>query len=360
MNIEIANRLVELRKKNGFSQEELAARLGISRQAVSKWERAESCPDTDNLICLSRLYHVSLDGLLLTGEEEEATEAEEAAEDKEKERQEESSALESPGGGSLPEGASLYGNVDEAGGKGTRASIPRPETAAEDGGEKQKRPEAPSEEENAEKGGEEGAASHRGPLPREREVYDAPDGSRVETCRTGDEVVVTVTDPQGRSVTVIEREGRKSLHFDGLDPSDPETEELLKKFRIQGTEIPGWNGMGEPLESFDGVPVKQKDKKKKRKKGGRFEGSFPVLCALIYLLLGFLGDLWHPGWLIFLTIPIYYTFVGCIHGAGGFKTAVKATWPVCCAMVFLALGGVWNLWHPGWLIFLTVPIIECL
>ncbi len=71
MNIEIANRLEQLRKKNGFSQEELAARLGISRQAVSKWERAESCPDTDNLICLSKLYRISLDGLLLTGEEKE-------------------------------------------------------------------------------------------------------------------------------------------------------------------------------------------------------------------------------------------------------------------------------------------------
>ena len=56
MNIEIANRLVTLRKQNSFSQEALAEKLGISRQAVSKWERAEASPDTDNLILLSRIY----------------------------------------------------------------------------------------------------------------------------------------------------------------------------------------------------------------------------------------------------------------------------------------------------------------
>lgn len=66
MNIEIANRLVQLRKQKNLSQEELAAKLGISRQAVSKWERAESSPDTDNLILLARLYGVSLDDLLRT------------------------------------------------------------------------------------------------------------------------------------------------------------------------------------------------------------------------------------------------------------------------------------------------------
>ncbi len=64
MTIEIANRLCAYRKKNGFSQEELAEKIGVSRQAVSKWERAEASPDTDNLILLSQVYHVTLDDLL--------------------------------------------------------------------------------------------------------------------------------------------------------------------------------------------------------------------------------------------------------------------------------------------------------
>ncbi len=69
MNLEIANRLVELRRARGYSQEALAAALGVSRQAVSKWERAESAPDTDNIIALARLYGTSLDELLLGGRE---------------------------------------------------------------------------------------------------------------------------------------------------------------------------------------------------------------------------------------------------------------------------------------------------
>ena len=87
MNIEIANRLQKLRKEKGFSQEELADALGISRQAVSKWERAEASPDTDNLICLAKLYNVSLDSLLDTDEtiEELKEEQKEKAEEKVKE-----------------------------------------------------------------------------------------------------------------------------------------------------------------------------------------------------------------------------------------------------------------------------------
>lgn len=74
MNIETANRLLQYRKKMNLSQEELAARIGVSRQAVSKWERAEASPDTDNLILLADIYGVSLDELL-KGEKETESEA---------------------------------------------------------------------------------------------------------------------------------------------------------------------------------------------------------------------------------------------------------------------------------------------
>ena len=64
MNIKTANRLCELRKAHNLSQEELASKLGVSRQAVSKWERSESSPDTDNLIELAKIYNLTLDELL--------------------------------------------------------------------------------------------------------------------------------------------------------------------------------------------------------------------------------------------------------------------------------------------------------
>lgn len=64
MNIKTAERLRQLRKQHGFSQEELAEKIGVSRQAVSKWERAEASPDTDNLIELAEIYGITLDELL--------------------------------------------------------------------------------------------------------------------------------------------------------------------------------------------------------------------------------------------------------------------------------------------------------
>lgn len=64
MTIEMADRLVALRRACGLSQSDVARQLGVSRQAVSKWEQADSSPDTDNLIALLRLYGVTWEEFL--------------------------------------------------------------------------------------------------------------------------------------------------------------------------------------------------------------------------------------------------------------------------------------------------------
>ena len=71
MNIKLADRLVELRKEHKLSQEALAEKLGLSRQSISKWERAEASPDTDNLIALAEVYGITLDELLGNNEPKE-------------------------------------------------------------------------------------------------------------------------------------------------------------------------------------------------------------------------------------------------------------------------------------------------
>lgn len=60
----LADKIAEERKRNGWSQEELAEQLGVSRQAVSKWESAGSVPDLQKVIQLAELFGVSTDYLL--------------------------------------------------------------------------------------------------------------------------------------------------------------------------------------------------------------------------------------------------------------------------------------------------------
>ena len=60
----LADKIIEERKKNGWSQEELANKLGVSRQAVSKWESAGSIPDLQRILQMSELFGVTTDYLL--------------------------------------------------------------------------------------------------------------------------------------------------------------------------------------------------------------------------------------------------------------------------------------------------------
>ena len=59
-----ASNIINQRTKAGMTQAELGAKLNYSDKSVSKWERGEALPDTDNLIRLARLYNVSIDEIV--------------------------------------------------------------------------------------------------------------------------------------------------------------------------------------------------------------------------------------------------------------------------------------------------------
>ena len=62
--MEIGNKILELRKKNNLSQEELAEYVGVSRQTISKWELSETSPDLKQAKELSKIFKISLDELV--------------------------------------------------------------------------------------------------------------------------------------------------------------------------------------------------------------------------------------------------------------------------------------------------------
>ena len=70
----LADKIIDLRKKNGWSQEDLAEKLNVSRQSVSKWESAQSVPDMGRVVQMSELFGVSTDYLLKDAQEPQAPE----------------------------------------------------------------------------------------------------------------------------------------------------------------------------------------------------------------------------------------------------------------------------------------------
>lgn len=80
---------------------------------------------------------------------------------------------------------------------------------------------------------------------------------------------------------------------------------------------------------------------------------FPLALVIVYLCLGFFWDLWHPGWIIFLLIPAYYW----ISDAARKRTSLATIVSGAILLAYLALGIFWGLWHPGWIILLLIPIV---
>ena len=68
----LGKRIMQLRKRLGLTQEQLAERVGVSAQAVSKWETGAADPSTANLLALAKLYGVSPEELLRSAQSEDA------------------------------------------------------------------------------------------------------------------------------------------------------------------------------------------------------------------------------------------------------------------------------------------------
>ena len=65
--MDLATNLISLRKQKGLTQMDLAEKLNVSRQAISRWEVGAAVPSTDNLIVLSNLYGISVDSIRNAG-----------------------------------------------------------------------------------------------------------------------------------------------------------------------------------------------------------------------------------------------------------------------------------------------------
>ncbi len=254
MNIEIADRLVKMRKKKGYSQEELADKLGLSRQAVSKWERAEASPDTDNLICLAKLYNVSIDELLSTEEDVETIIDEQVKKEKEEEK---------------PSNNKNNGDSKEA--------------------DKDK--------------------------PKVDKVDIGPGG-------------IHVVDKDGSEVHV----GISGIHITDSTKSDP------KKHHFE----------------FCGSP---KEKDAGNKLGGVVLSGLMFIALVVYILLGSLMGMWYNGWVVFLIPEIIASLVRAIASRkfSKFNMPFVATFTyffVCMVIPGMSAG----LWHPMWVVFLAIPL----
>lgn len=257
MNIETANRLLYYRKKNNLSQEELAEKIGVSRQAVSKWERAEASPDTDNLIELSKIYGVTLDELINGKEESE----------EQKESTENSS--DTSGGEPPKDKISFKHGIHVHSKNGDRVDI-----------------------------GTDGV-----------HVFEKT-GTKVDVGWNG--VFVTeggeekvYTDENGNVIISENIEEREHIRR-GLNKFPYFMLAILAYlifgfFGICGGWSAGWIViLTIPLYHNIVDTVCKRD---------ITCFAYPVLVAVLYLWLGMFHSLWHPGWIVFFTIPLWYFII---------------------------------------------------
>ncbi len=108
--------------------------------------------------------------------------------------------------------------------------------------------------------------------------------------------------------------------------------------------------MEDPLPNGSYFDYKAKQEARERERR-RMQAPYPLWVTAAYLVLGFAFGAWHPGWIIFLTIPLFYL-------KESERTPIRLLGnPVMVTIIYLLLGTMCNLWHPGWLVFLLIPLL---
>lgn len=310
MNIDIAKRLADRRKRAGFSQEALALELGVSRQAVSKWERSESSPDTDNLIALAQLYGVSLDDLLYKDVEDDSESASDL-------------------GAVVPEGTACDQEDSSAAAACESASE---EAAQAYEGDGDKRDASPTDRSTEDTGStrESGGSYHKSD-----DVHIGPDGIHIESNEKGDSVHISWKD----GVHVKDGSHGDEVHvgWDGI--------------RVNDHRYDDWR---------DAHAHWDESKKKYPNPAWRNWNVFPypLLAILAYFAFGLMSNIpgaWFSGIGFFLSIPVYYALGGLLFGKRvcAFFSALYSSIAIE-AFILLAMDGCA---HPGWIVLVSIPFV---
>ena len=353
MNVEIAQRLADRRKQAGLSQEALAEQLGVSRQAVSKWERSESSPDTDNLIALAQLYGLSLDDLLYVDDEIRDDVTFEAADRAAKRVSEQTppapaspgEAAESAGSDAGP-GEARRRYAESSNGKG-KVHIGLGGIHVEDG------------DEYVHVSWRDGV--HVRDAKKGEEVHVGWDGVHVKSPSGGgsdDDVVV-----DGAKVVI------NGEQFDSWQDAHANYHHGWDRNGDRWYEPCGYTVQGERFDNLDearakygeevgkSIPVRKHYLREFEKSWVKF--PYPLVVIVVYLLLGILNGAWAMGLFLFLTIPLYY-MVGHAIGRKRIAPLVSGAYPIGVVAWFCWMAFVLNEPHPAWVAFLTIPVVEWL
>lgn len=310
MDLAMAQRLVDRRKAAGLSQEALAAQLDVSRQAVSKWERSESSPDTDNLIALAALYGVSLDELLYGQAANDADDLEDGSADTE-------TADVADEAESSTEHADCSDKplVDISLARGIHVIDPNK-----------------GEEVHVGWSGIHVANERRG-----EEVHVGWSGIHVTNERKGEEVHVG---PGGVHIDTLEDDGHSvRTNDDGTVTIDGETfsswKEAHDKLDHHGKHFN--TGLGRAWNKF----------------------PFPALVALAYLVLGIVYGTWATGLFLVFLIPVYYA-LGDFIDRRRLSKLIDGVYPASAIAWFLYMWLCLGQPHPAWIILITIPIVKAL